>query len=64
MARHFIVCALSKGLLYGAGEFLDGASYSHVNRWTEEIGKRSAVKRGAHGQSHPRRRIEPAPRAP
>ena len=38
--------ALSKGLLYGAGEFLDGASYKHVVRWTEEIGKRPAVKRG------------------
>src|SRR5688572_15315593 len=38
--------ALSKGLLYGAGEFLDGASYKKVVRWTEEIGKRPAVKRG------------------
>ena len=46
MARHFIVCALSQGLQYGAGEFLDGASYKHVKRWTEEIGKRPAVKRG------------------
>lgn len=38
--------ALAKGLLYGAGEFLDGASYKHVNRWTEEIASRPAVKRG------------------
>ena len=38
--------ALAKGLLYGAGEFLDGASYKHVNRWTDEIAKRPAVKRG------------------
>jgi len=37
--------ALAKGLLYGAGEFLDGASYKHVNRWTEEIAARPAVKR-------------------
>ena len=38
--------ALSKGLLYGAGEFLDGASYKHVNRWTDAIAQRPAVKRG------------------
>ena len=38
--------ALAKGLLYGAAEFLDVASYSHVNRWTEAIGQRAAVKRG------------------
>ena len=38
--------ALAKGLHYGAGEFLDVASYKHVNRWTEAIGERPAVKRG------------------
>ena len=39
--------ALAKGLLYGdSGTFLDGASYKHVNRWTDEIAKRPAVKRG------------------
>ncbi len=38
--------ALAKGLLYGAGEFLDVASYNHVNRWTEAVGQRPAVKRG------------------
>jgi GSH-dependent disulfide-bond oxidoreductase len=38
--------ALAKGVLYGAAEFLDVASYRHVNRWTEAIGERPAVKRG------------------
>jgi len=38
--------ALSKGLLYGAAEFLDVASYAHVNRWTDAIAARPAVKRG------------------
>ena len=38
--------ALAKGLLYGAAEFLDVGSYKHVNRWTETIGQRPAVKRG------------------
>jgi GSH-dependent disulfide-bond oxidoreductase len=38
--------ALTKGLLYGAGEFLDVASYKHVNRWTNAIAERPAVKRG------------------
>lgn len=31
---------------YEAAEFLDAASYTHVNRWQEEIGKREAVQRG------------------
>lgn len=35
-----------KGGLYDAGEFLDGASYVHVNRWADEIAQRPAVKRG------------------
>ncbi len=34
------------GKLYGAGEFLDTASYAHVNRWTREIAERPAVQRG------------------
>ena len=38
--------ALAKGLLYEAGEFLDVASYHHVQRWTQEIGERPAAKRG------------------
>jgi len=37
---------LVKGKLYEAGEFLDGASYKHVNRWADEIMARPAVKRG------------------
>jgi len=31
---------------YEAAEFLDTASYKHVNRWADEIGARPAVKRG------------------
>jgi GSH-dependent disulfide-bond oxidoreductase len=38
--------ALAKGLLYGAGEFLQVREYSHVLRWTELIARRPAVKRG------------------
>jgi len=38
--------ALAKGLLYGSGEFLDVKSYKHVNRWTDMLAARPAVKRG------------------
>ena len=38
--------ALAKGLLYEAGKFLDVASYTNVQRWTQEIGERPAAKRG------------------
>jgi len=38
--------ALAKGLLYGAGEFLDVAEYRHVQRWTDAIAQRPAVRRG------------------
>ena len=38
--------ALARGLLYEAGEFLDVQSYKHVQRWTETIAQRPAVKRG------------------
>ncbi len=38
--------ALVLGLVYSAGEFLDVASFKHVNRWTNEIAERPAVKRG------------------
>ncbi len=31
---------------YGAAEFLDAGSYAHLNRWTNEIDAREAVKRG------------------
>ncbi|MGE0388010.1 MAG: glutathione-dependent disulfide-bond oxidoreductase [Gammaproteobacteria bacterium] len=37
---------LVKGELYGAGEFLDVQSYTHVQRWTAQIGARTAVRRG------------------
>jgi GST-like protein len=38
--------ALVKGLVYGAGEFLEVESYTHVVRWTDTIAQRPAVKRG------------------
>ena len=38
--------ALALGRLYEAGEFLDVASYEHVQRWANEINDRPAVKRG------------------
>ena len=37
---------LAKGLLYGAGEFLQVEDYRNVQRWTELVGQRPAVKRG------------------
>ena len=38
--------ALAKGLVYEAGEFLSVQDYKHVQRWTDAIGARPAVKRG------------------
>ena len=38
--------ALAKGLVYGAGEFLAVQDYKHVQRWTDRIAERPAVKRG------------------
>jgi len=38
--------ALAKGLVYGAGEFLQVDSYKNVQRWTDMIAQRPAVKRG------------------
>jgi GST-like protein len=38
--------ALAKGLVYGAGEFLQVDSYKNVQRWTDQIAERPAVKRG------------------
>jgi len=38
--------ALAKGLLYDAGEFLQVQDYANVQRWTDAIAERSAVKRG------------------
>ena len=37
---------LAKGLLYGAGEFLSVQDYKNVQRWTDQIAARPAVKRG------------------
>ena len=38
--------AMAKGLLYEGGEFLDVQSYKNVQRWTDQIAQRPAVKRG------------------
>jgi GST-like protein len=38
--------ALAKGLQYGAGEFLAVQDYKNVQRWTDQIAARPAVKRG------------------
>ena len=38
--------ALVKGLLYGAGEFLQVHEYANVLRWAEQIAARPAVQRG------------------
>lgn len=37
---------LALGKIYEAGEFLDVGTYKNVQRWTQEIGNREAVKRG------------------
>src|SRR5690606_10813893 len=37
---------LAKGLLYGGGEFLSVQDYKNVQRWTDMIQKRPAVRRG------------------
>ena len=38
--------ALAKGLLYGGGEFLAVQDYGNVQRWTDQIARRPAVRRG------------------
>jgi GST-like protein len=38
--------ALVSNKVYEAAEFLDTASYKNLNRWTQEISERPAVKRG------------------
>lgn len=38
---------LAKGELYGAGEFLQVQEYRNLQRWTAQVGARSAVQRGA-----------------
>ena len=38
--------SLAKGLLYGGGEFLAVQEYKNVQRWTDAIAQRPAVKRG------------------
>jgi len=38
--------ALVKGLVYGAGEFLQVQDYTHVQRWADQVAERPAVQRG------------------
>ena len=38
--------ALAKGLVHEAGEFLQVQDYKHVQRWTDQLATRPAVKRG------------------
>jgi GST-like protein len=38
--------ALVKGLVYDAAEFLDVASYEHVNRWADDVMNRPAYLKG------------------
>ena len=38
---------LVKGQVYDAAEFLDVASYEHVNRWADDVMSRPAYKRGS-----------------
>jgi len=37
---------MAKGLLYEGGEFLQVQEYKNLNRWTDQIAERPAVKRG------------------
>jgi GST-like protein len=46
MANYAWYGALALGKLYDAAEFLDVGSYKNVQRWTQEIQQRPAVKRG------------------
>lgn len=38
--------SMAKGILYEAAEFLSVHEYKHVNRWTDQLMQRAAVKRG------------------
>ncbi len=38
--------ALVQGAVYNAGEFLQVQTYTHVQRWTQDIAQRPAVRRG------------------
>ena len=38
--------SMAKGVLYEGGEFLQVQEYRHVQRWTDQIAERPAVKRG------------------
>ena len=55
--------ALAKGLVYGAGEFLQVQDYTHVQRWTDQIAERPAVQARSHGQPRLGRAFKPVARA-
>lgn len=38
--------ALAKGQLYGSAEFIEADTYTHVNRWADQIAAREAAQRG------------------
>ncbi len=38
--------AVVRNLVYQAAEFLEAHTYTNLSRWTDEVGKREAVKRG------------------
>ncbi len=38
--------AVARGVVYDAGTFLQVQDYKHLQRWTNQIGERKAVKRG------------------
>lgn len=38
--------ALVRGVLYEAGEFIEAHTYTHVQRWAEQIAQREPVQRG------------------
>lgn len=46
MANYAWYGVLAEGTIYEAAEFLDVASYTHVQRWAQEISERPAVQRG------------------
>ena len=54
--------ALVKGLVYGAGEFLQVQEYPHVQRWADQIAERPAVQRGRKVNRTFRRGLQPVAR--
>ena len=53
---------MAKGLAYDAGEFLAVQDYKNVQRWTDLVAERPAVKRGRMVNRRQGRAVEPAAR--